>query len=115
MPWDPNKCVNGFPVPFTNADATNLVHAADFAASVFVNTSTARDTRYAYTFVQFGGMTLCVVGHIHITHTGAVVAGNSFIPGWMNWAMQTPAAQVAAIGALPEQLGEFPGANRYPH
>lgn len=109
MPWDPIKCVNGFPVPFTNADATNLVHAANFAAPVYVTTAAAGVTRYAYTFVPFGGMTLCVVGHIHFTPAGAVVAGNSYIPGWANWAMQTPAAQVAAIAALPRTRGPSRG------
>jgi hypothetical protein len=107
MPWDPNKCVNGWPPAFTNADAINLVTNADFTQSVFVQTHATGQTR-------FGGMTLCVVGHIHLGANGAPAPGNSFIPGWQNWQMVTPAAQVAIIAGLPDG-GLWPDGNRYPH
>ncbi|WP_109505666.1 hypothetical protein [Nocardioides speluncae] len=118
MPWDPvTTAANGAPAGFTNVDAANCVKAANFANSVYVNTSaTTGATRQAFTYVPFGGMTLCVVGHIHIDPTtGAFTgAGNCYIPGWLNWDMATPAVQCAAIAAMPDG-GAFPGANRYPH
>ena len=116
MPWDMTKCVNGVPPGFTNAQAVNLVTNANFNNSVFVQTHATDATRSAFTYVPFGGMTVCVVGHIHIDPaTGAfVVPGNSYIPGWSGWQMQTPAGQCAVIDALPDQ-GVFPGVNRYPH
>lgn len=117
MPWDMTKCTNGAPAGFTNLDAANCVNAANFANSVYVNTSaTTRATRQAFTYVTFGAWTLCVVGHIHIDPaTGAFTgAGNCYIPGWEDWDMTTPAVQCAAIVATPDG-GAFPGANRYPH
>ena len=114
MPWDMATCVNGVPNPFTNADAINLVTNANFANSTFVQVHNNGLTKSAFLMVPFGGMTVCVVGHIHLQPGQAPAAGNCYIPGWQNWAMQTPAAQVIAIDAAPA-AGLFPGANRYPH
>ncbi len=121
MPWNAN-CPNGGPVGFTNADAIAAVNAADFTQSVYVNTSAqTQATRQAFTYVPVvdnagTAWTICVVGHIHIDPvTGAYTGpGNCYIPGWDAWAMQTPAAQAAAIIPLANG-GAFPGANRYPH
>jgi hypothetical protein len=115
MPWDLTKCTNGVPNPFTNADAVNLVTNADFNQSVFVQTHLTGQTKSAFTYVQFGGMTLCVVGHIHLGPLGPVGPGNSYIPGWMGWSMVTPLAQVGVIGALAANAGVWPDGNRYPH
>ncbi|MDE9364052.1 hypothetical protein PZ938_00390 [Luteipulveratus sp. YIM 133132] len=113
MPWRANL-PNPGPMPFTNNDAINLVTNADFTQAVFVQTHNNGQTRSAYTYVQFGGMTLCVVGHVHLTPGGGVVAGNCYIPGWENWQMITPAAQVNVIAAQADR-GAFPDNNRYPH
>jgi hypothetical protein len=115
MPWDMTKCKWGVPAPFTNADATNAVNGADFANAVYVNTSAqAGQTRQAYTYVVVNGYRICVVGHIHVNPPGPPTAGNCFIPGWSNWQMNTPAAAVTAIAALPDS-GTFPEDDRYPH
>lgn len=115
--WDMTKCLNGVPAEFNDIEAMNLVSEADFANSVYVNTSAeTRETRQAYLYVTFGGMRLCVVGHIHIDpDTGAFTGpGYCFIPGWKGWSMRPSAAQCTAIDAAPD-TGVFPGDNRYPH
>lgn len=113
--WNPQ---HPGPVPFDNVDAANAVMNANFAQSVYVNTSaTTGTTRQAYTyyFVQRPGHNwrICVVGHIHKNPQGQITPGNSFIPGWDNWQMQTPPAACKVIANLPDQ-GNFPGNNRYP-
>ena len=115
MPWDMNKCLNGVPAGFTNMDAVNLVTNANFNNSVFVQTHGTGQTKSAFTYVPFGGMTLCVVGHIHLNPGAPADAGNSYIPGWMNWSMVTPVAQVGVIAGLAANHGVFPDGNRYPH
>lgn len=115
MPWNMAKCKWGVPVGFTNADAANVVNAADFTASVYVNTSAKQGkTRQAFTYYTWGGYRLCVVGHIHPQPSGPPVAGNAYIPGWDGWDTTTPAAAVTVINGLPDG-GTFPGDDRYPH
>ena len=111
MPWDQQKCSKGYPREFTNDDAAKLVRLALAKEPYYFATTT---TKAAFRHVQFGKFTLCVVDHIHPTETG-LRPGNSYIPGWENWAIPTPPGLVPTIDALPESMGEFPGANRYPH
>jgi hypothetical protein len=116
MPWDPTKCTRGVPNPFTNADATNIVTNANFAAATYVNISAhSATTKQAYTFVRFGGYDICLVGHVHMDAAGNwTIAGNCFIPGWQNWQMNLPNAHIAVIAGLATG-GVFPGNDRYPH
>lgn len=116
MPWNADKCQWGYPEDFTNDDAREAVENADFSQSVYVNTSGTNVTKKAYTYYEIKGYRICVVGDVHRKdiHSPWNIAGNSFIPGWEDWAMQTPPDQVAVIGPLADQ-GAFPGNNRYPH
>lgn len=103
------------PAGFTDADAQRLVEGANFAASVFAGLSEKeKETRQAYTYVEFDGWRLCVVGHIHVTWRGKLhKPGNSFIPGWQGWSLPTPLDQCKVIDAL-ENGGTFPQDARYP-
>lgn len=110
MGWNPAKCKEGGPDPFDPSDALSK---ADFSKSVYVNTSTKEGkTRQAYTYENYGGYRICLVGHIHLDG-GKVTPGNSFIPGWENWEEQTPDADVDIIAKLSDH-GTFPGEERYP-
>jgi hypothetical protein len=121
MPWDLTKCTWGTPV-FDNAAAAAAVSAANFTASVYVQTSAgAQLTKKAFTYVVTGGYRICVVGDAHRADTASpwTIAGNSYIPGWLGdggagWDTPTPAAQLAVIGPLADS-GAFPGDDRYPH
>ncbi|WP_029031537.1 hypothetical protein [Salinarimonas rosea] len=120
MAWN-SKCPNGGPIPF---DPHAAVAAADFTNSVYVNTATVGSTknltRYAYTYVDVpdgNGDTwrVCVVGHAHCVDDGTRwIAGNTFICGWDGFDVQTSAAHLAQIVALPASRGTFPDAARYP-
>ncbi len=109
MGWT-EKCKNGGPSPF---DPSAALLKANFKESVFVNTSAQNGkTRQAYTYVEYGGYRICVVGHIHINGQ-TVTPGNSFIPGWGNWEEKTPEAAVKIIANLKDG-GTFPEDGRYP-
>lgn len=116
MPWDEAKCQWGYPAGFTNENARTAVENADFNNAVFVNTSNTGTTKKAFTYYVTQGYRICVVGDVHRAnaHSPWNIEGNSYIPGWENWQMQTPAAQVNVIGPKADQ-GAFPGNNRYPH
>ncbi|PMS13058.1 hypothetical protein C0Z17_07225 [Trinickia caryophylli] len=111
-----NKCQWGVPPGFTNADAALAVTNADFSNAVFVQTSGTGVTKKAYTYYEVNGFRICVVGDVHKNDVSGQwnIAGNSFIPGWTGWSLQTPAAQVAVIGPLQDG-GAFPDDDRYPH
>ncbi len=114
MPWNQSKCPQGAPEPFDKEDAKKAVESADFANSVFVNTSnTTQETRQAYTYLVTGGYRICIVGHIHVKNGKMTGPGKSFIPGWMDWDMDTPAQACQVIAALKDG-GVFPGEARYP-
>lgn len=120
MPWNA-KCQNGGPVPFNPVAAVAL---ANFANAVYVNTAAVPNsggdlTRYAYVYVTVNAgnvpWTVCVVGHAHFdAQLQQWVAGNTFIPGWDNWSVATSVAHLGVIAGL-QDLGAFPGNNRYPH
>jgi hypothetical protein len=115
MPWDMTKCQWGVPQGFTNASAQNAVNNANFAQSVYVNTSAkAGRTRQAFTYVEVNGYRICVVGHIHPQQDAPPVPGGAYIPGWEKWETFTPPHAVKAINRLPDD-GVFPGDHRYPH
>jgi hypothetical protein len=116
MAWDADKCKWGTPSGFSDSAADTAVKNADFSKSVYVNISAKEaNTKQAFTYYDFGGYRLCVVGHVHKNSSGGwTIAGNAYIPGWADWSMTTPAAQVTAIGSLGTG-GSFPGDNRYPH
>ncbi len=114
MGWDKNKCRWGVPDNFDDEKALEALTNADFSKSVYVNTSEQEGkTRQAFTYYVVGDYRICVVGHIHPLEGGAT-AGNSYIPGWQNWAHKTPEKVVKIIAGLSDG-GEFPGDNRYPH
>ncbi|TKC83462.1 hypothetical protein FAZ69_23530 [Trinickia terrae] len=116
MPWDMTKCKWGTPPGFSDTDATDAVTNADFTNAVFVQTSEIdKVTKKAFTYYEVSGYRICVVGDVHTDTTGKwTIAGNSYIPGWKDWAMQTPVGQVAVIGPLKDG-GTFPDKERYPH
>jgi hypothetical protein len=115
--WDPN---HSGPEGFTDADASAMVAAADFATSIYVVTSAQKGTtKSAFTFATYGlepqpVWRLTVVCHAHPGRGGGWVAGNCYIPGWTNWEMTTPTGDVNVIARLPNG-GTFPGDERYPH
>ena len=116
MPWNKEKCQWGYPEGFTDDDARVAVLNADFTKAVFVQISLKEQTtKKAYTYHEFKGYRICIVGDVHRAESGPWnIAGNSFIPGWEDWYMRTPLDQVAVIGEL-SQGGSFPNENRYPH
>lgn len=106
------------PEDFTNESAQHAVEHVDFSQSIYVNISAGTGyTKKAFAYYQIGNWIICVVGDVHNhwgQHPQYDEPGNSYIPGWDNWQMQTPAAAVPVINNLPPR-GQFPGANRYPH
>ncbi|MBK7994313.1 MAG: hypothetical protein IPK14_13100 [Blastocatellia bacterium] len=126
MGWN-DKCLQGGPAGFTDEKAQQLVAAADFSQSVFVNVSAQEgQTKQAYTYVQHTDTAnvnwrLCVVGHTHLNQETGLYSnqGNTFIPGWSGdanagWAMPTPQDKMIQISMLPNSQGAFPGNDRYP-
>lgn len=126
MPWQRN--INNQPVaipgpmPFDPvaavAEAVANLNAPAFVMDANIPGQPGQLTRYVYVYVhvtdgQGNVWTVCVVLHLHFIPGQGWIAGNTFIPGWANWQIQTPPAAVPAIAALPLQ-GQFPGNDRYP-
>ncbi|MEK8225847.1 TetR family transcriptional regulator [Oerskovia sp. M15] len=112
MPWDPNTCVNGFPVPFTNADATNLVHAANFAAPCSSPRRPGRDPVRVHVRAVRRHDALRRGPHpLRLRRRRR--RGQLVHPRVDELGHADPAAQVAAIAALPRKR-EASGVNRYP-
>ena len=114
--WDPN---HPGPEGFTDADASAMVAAANFASSIYVVTHANGKTKSAFASVTYGlepqpVWQLTVNCHVHPDGSGGWVAGNCYIPGWQGWSMSTPPGDVGVIAGLPNG-GAFPGDARYPH
>lgn len=119
--WNRTKCPDGWPghpTEVNDAAAENIVAAADFTNSEFIQTSQQDGgcTRYAYKYVKVGNYRVCVVGHIHRDTPDSTQwkAGYSFIPGYEKWETPTSDTHVQQIISQTKDVGTWLDDERYP-
>lgn len=116
MPWNP---AHPGPANFSNVIATQFVNNADFTHIRYVGISQQQgNTKQVFTLHDYEGWRICVVRHAHFNNTTGQynLAGNSYIPGWDNWQINTPVGQLNQIAGLANHAagGFFGGNARYP-
>lgn len=65
--------------------------------------------------MKLNGYYVCVVGHIHLDDQNEWIAGHAFIPGYDNWAMDTPEDAVQVIEGMKDKEGFPERRYRLPH